>query len=84
MTRGMIQYELVGPNLHVCGPEEKRGGERCEEALRELGHGTVCILGVYTYGWYLDLVPVFTMGSHHHEPKIYPPQHLVLHLVFSL
>jgi hypothetical protein len=65
--------------------QKKNRGEKVhEEALRELGHVNVCSLGVYTYGWYLDMVPEFTMGSHHHEPKIYPPQHLVLHSVFSL
>lgn len=64
--------------------KRKEGEKGYEEALSELGHGNVCSLGVYTYGWYLDMVPVFTMGSHHHEPKIYPPQHLVLRSVFSL
>ena len=62
----------------------KEGVKGCEEALRELGHWNVCSFGVYTYGWYPDMVPEFTTGSYHHEPKIYPPQHLVLRLVFSL
>ena len=65
--------------------QKKRGGEKgYEEALRELSHGNVCSFGVYIYGWYLDMVPEFTMGSYHHEPRIYLPQHLVLRLVFSL
>jgi hypothetical protein len=62
----------------------KEGRTGCEEALSELGHGNVCSFGSYTYGWYLGMVPEFTMGSHHHEPKIYPPQHLVLRSAFLL
>jgi hypothetical protein len=62
----------------------KEGVKGCEEALWELGDWSVCSFGVYTYGWYPDMVPEFTMGSYHHEPKIYLPQHLVLRLVFSL
>jgi hypothetical protein len=65
---------------------KERGGRRkgFEEALRELGYGNVCSFSVNTYGWYLDMVPEFTMGSHHYEPRIYPPQHLVPHSAFSL